>query len=78
MVLMEVAGKVRNVFQNSTNFETWVNPSATDFRDWGSDFGGFEAVTGKSPHAMSIQRKENVFPKILTPTEPNEVSRWQR
>ena len=24
----------------------WVNPSAADFRDWRSDFGGFEAETG--------------------------------
>ena len=30
----------------------WVNPSAADFRDCGSDFGGFEAETCKFTPAM--------------------------
>ena len=29
-----------------------VNPSAADFRDWRSDFVGFEAETGTFPPAM--------------------------
>ena len=33
-------------------FRDWVNSSAADFRDWRSEFRGFEAVTGKFSPAM--------------------------
>ena len=47
-------------------FRDWVNPSAADFRDWGSDFGGFEAETGTFPPAMGYSAKRVRFPEEMT------------
>ena len=44
-------------------FRDWVNPSAADFRDWRSDFGGFAAETGKFPPAMGYPTERGRFPE---------------
>ena len=45
-------------------FRDWVNPNATDFRDWGSDFGGFEAETGKFPPPIGCSTERTVSRRL--------------
>ena len=46
-------------------FRALASPSATDFRDWGSDFGEYEAVNGKLPPAIAYSAERERCPKYL-------------